>query len=168
MLYTTPDKKTSLINTKIVESVYPRSTYISPYKSNRQLAADLREEILARSVERTAALRESRLERELERSVSRRRRVSPLRELEVERQKSLARLKSEARIRALEDRVWSPSRGWVYYSPLRKSLALEAERERLRESLGLDRELKRSLNLEKEIKRSVLNSTAAKTKNSSI
>lgn len=80
-------------------------------------------------------------------------------DLEKDRQLSIARLKSEARLRTLEDRYWSPTRSiWVYNNPLRDSLARENERERLRESLVYDRSVKKG---------SGLNSTAAKTTKSS-
>lgn len=175
--YKTPEKpKTSIVAKQIksqvasnvnnnntnnrsqVTSTLPKSVYNSPYKSNRQLASEIRDEIMARSVERSQAFRDVQRERS-------RRRMNELNELEKERNRSTQRLKSLSRLRELDDRYWSPVRGWVYREPthlLAESLArqTELEREALRSSLGLNYEsaLKKSYALN-----SALKSTAEKS-----
>ena len=106
--YKTPEKKQ--IKESVRKSNLLRSSYASPMKggcSARKLAQTIREEVLQKSVERVA---------------NRSRYYSPLRELEKERCLSAAKLKADSRIRYLENRYWSPARGYVYYSPLRESL----------------------------------------------
>lgn len=136
--YQTPEKKQ--IRESVRKSKLLRSSYASPYRSTaRKLTQDIREEILQKSLERVA---------------NRNRYYSPLRELEKERVMSASKLKAEARIRYLEDRYWSPARGWTYYSPLRESLNRIKERELLRESVLAESKYKFS---------SALKSTAAKS-----
>lgn len=127
----------------------------SPYRSPvKRYAQELREEILSKS---------------LGRARYRWHHTSPLRELERERALSAAKLRSESRIRFLDDSYYSPIRGWVHTSPLKEALAGSRmretlHREQLRESLTRET-LRKSLYTERESakKESALKSTAAKT-----